>query len=348
MRPCLLFPSRGFGRTPGGGLGGRCLGTCLAMFLGLLFWVGTAAAAGEKMPDVGQPYGWWYSQGGFQRGGGGPGGRGGGGGGGGGERRGGGGGGGRPPDAGGGGGRPGGGRPPLALILGVSGAASPERAPVVYYRLTPRGGEEPQTVRQAAAVKNEAGLWQVSFAPPAGGFAEVFSSFELGGTTMHAQINVMVSGAPEDAPSVDPEASVPADWPKIVLPDENGMPMRGLMIGQSVDFLVTGEGESGKSLAVEENGYGPPEPLSLLADRRGFSYTANEVETEKTEGTPGRQVVFLVERGGKTVTFSLGVSYPRVSRAGTSRGLALSGGAGVLTACLVAASRRKFKFNLVS
>lgn len=310
-----------------------------------------ATAGPEDMPDVGQPYGWWYSKAPAGQGGGHGGGPGGGGG-----RPGGGG--GRP---GGGGGRPGGGggRPMGVqnLFLGVSGTSVPVEAPEVYYRLTPRGqegGAAPMVLRASVALEGK--TWRIDFAAPAAGLAEVFSRFELAGRPVYGQTNCMVSPRPEGAEGPpDQAAELPAAWPRLEFPaGADGLPFRGLPVGETVRFgwtAVEGGAAPGSpsALAVAEAGYGPPAPLAYEAGTGQFSYTAEDEETlqEESRGRGGRQVVLLVSQpgNGDRISFSLTVNRPRFSAAKRPQGLAVLAGTGVVIGSLVGLRRRNFKYN---
>jgi hypothetical protein len=230
--------------------------------------------------------------------------------------------------------------------MGVSGAALPETAPEVYYRLTPRtrdGLGDPVVLKAKVSQSND--TWKAEFSPYTGGLAEVYSSFELAGRHLFSQINIQVSGVSENSPS-DPEAAIPQDWPRFVLPEgPDGLPIRSLMIGQKLDFSLLGTAAD-QALTVQELGIAPPEPLSLVSEGN-YTYTADEEQSDQLESFKGRQVVFVVipKEGPGPITFSLSVTRPRMSQSSLRNSLVLASGSGFLTMAGVLVARRGFKYR---
>jgi hypothetical protein len=231
--------------------------------------------------------------------------------------------------------------------LGVSGAEAPSGAPEVYYRLTPRGGGPAEIRRARPALVS--GAWQVQPSPPEGGLAEVFSRFELAGTAVYAQINVQLAPPQDAGAPVDPAAELPAGWPSIAAePGPDGAPPRSVTTGQSVRLALSGSGTApDRALAVEELAVGPPDPMA--ASGSALAWEAGEPEEDQASIRGGRLVVFVVDQGGARLTFSVTASQPRTGGrgggGGRARGLALAGGAALVSASLAGAHRRKFKYR---
>jgi hypothetical protein len=267
--------------------------------------------------------------------------RGGGGGGGGGGPRGGGGGG----RGGGGGGRGGGGggRAPAKLVLEVIGAETPELPPEAYYRLSPMGGEGTPVVLKASPVK-ENGSWTLSFKAPSMGTVELFSLFTVKGVKIFSQANSMAAKAPEGE-TIDPEASIPEDWPEIEFKGGSESLSRGsIALGDSIEFSLKNMKKEPKMvLALEENALGPPEPLNRGKDGKDYVYKAEEIESAGGENSRGgRRVTFLIGDNDEKISYTLTVSRPRGGdEAGLPKGLGLLGGTGLISFAGLALLRRK-------
>ncbi|MDR1045569.1 MAG: hypothetical protein LBP33_10705 [Candidatus Adiutrix sp.] len=185
--------------------------------------------------------------------------------------------------------------------------------------------------------------------------AEVFSHFILAGQSFYSQINCLVAGPAGGSEGLgDRPAEIPNLWPRLVLPaGGDSLPFRGLTVGQSVNFGLSGRSNDQASgvlsaLAATEASYGEqPTPLAFGVKSGQFTYTAeDEINEGASGGRGGRQVVMVVNTPeGGSLSFSLTVNRNRWSNVKIPQGLALAGGTCLIVGLMIRRHRRKFKFN---
>jgi hypothetical protein len=252
------------------------------------------------------------------------------------------------------------------LYLHVQGAEQPTEAPEVYYKVTARtlarhGGVPLGQTTHRADVTMDNGVWRADIVGNTFSTVEVFSRFKLGEVTVYSQRNFLHFLTEEDAKGLDPipQATIPADWPKLVFPEGsyNGMPFRGLQTGQEVDFSVGNvdqkyEPMGGYLVDGEPHGVGPT-PIVQKAKNGKFVLTAeNDPSLVVTSGPMGGSsrskvsvAVMPLNNGDEVLTFSLNVSMSRWSYRKLNWGLGLVAFAGISATIVVSKKRKKFKFN---
>ena len=133
-----------------------------------------------------------------------------------------------------------------SAYLAVPGGVGPGEAPLVYYKFTKRSmgrhGGVPlvSEYHRAEVVKDETGLWRADMKANSYGTLELYSRYELEGSVVYSQLNILRSMRDGGADFSMPESlkGIPEGWPEFVFPvsKANGMPFRGARTETPVDF----------------------------------------------------------------------------------------------------------------
>jgi hypothetical protein len=183
----------------------------------------------------------------------------------------------------------------------------------------------------------------------------------LGDQVVYSQRNFLLFLMEKDSEGLEPipQASMPADWPRLVFPagSYNGMPFRGMQTGREVDFTVANvepQNEPQGGFLADANPHGlDPAPIGHVPGKKKYTMVAeSDPSLTVTSGPMGgssrsktQVAVVPLANSNDVMTFSLNVTLSKWSYRKITWGLGLVAVSGLTTTVIVNKRRKKFRFN---